>query len=93
MSGPRRLYFTASPDLEALLSESGVSPAAVVQAVYAAYPELFEWAALRLASDGVFRAHRKIIAGLDKSANLCSPVVSSCRNVSTTATNSQIWDF
>jgi hypothetical protein len=80
MAANRRLYFSALPQFECLLDETGVSPSAVVQAVYAAHPELFRWAALRLSADGVSRAaafHDVGCRGVGK-----------LQNASTTATNS-----
>jgi hypothetical protein len=51
----RRLYFFATPEMEALLDRTGVSPSAVVQCVYRFSPELFEWAAKALAENSDFR--------------------------------------
>jgi len=80
MTAQRRLYFTAGPEFERLFEETGVSPSAVVQAVFAAHPDLFRWAALRLASDGIERARPFHNVGRRGGAKL--------QKSSTTATNS-----
>lgn len=70
MGQQRRLWITVSDELhsrlDALESATGVSRSVIVERVLMFSPELVEWAAKRLDSDGVLRVRSKAKSdGLD----------------------------